>query len=109
MDERRSRGMDAIGARARSGGPRAHPKRDRPRADRNRDLALRAQQALERELAEHLVDGVLDEAQHGADRAVAVVQAALLDAGVAVAERGGEEAASEGPERGPPRPLPGGR
>ena len=71
---------------------------DRARAEGDRHLALARQQAGEGQLAEHVVHGLLEAAQHRADRAVARVEAVALDAGVAVAEAGVEQPPAEGRE-----------
>ena len=69
-----------------------------------RHLALAAQQALQREPAEHLVDRALHVAQHRADRAVAQVRAGRRRARVLLAEARVEEAAAQRPPaRRPPR------
>jgi predicted AlkP superfamily phosphohydrolase/phosphomutase len=77
-------------------GEGGHGKGHGPRPRAYGHLALAAEQALQREAAQHLVHRVLHQAQHRADRAVAQVGAERLAAGVALAEGRIEQAPAQG-------------
>ena len=116
MGNRMARARGLVGLAAVGTDLQAHDLRPRPRAH----VALAAHEVLQRHAAEHAVDGVLEQAPHRTDGAVADVGAEAGAAGVECRRRRSRRAArperpassptlicsAEGRQRGSRRPCP---